>query len=649
MTALNRAEGGAAASRLLIAALLAGSGLCVGGVAAQPELEGPITVEVIEEAAPREEDGPRFAIGSIRLAYADDDPASLGLPDLAEFEGVQFRLLQTAQGYVAPRRGLPAVTLTLQDIAEQPTRQFYASALLQISGQLVQEFNRRGVIGVFIVPDELRLSTGQDARRPGEEGITLRVFTAEVSQVNTIASGSRIPTEDRINSRAHRRIRENSPVRPPEEGEDRSVGLLRRDRLDPYVLRQNRHPGRQVDVAIAPGLGSGEAVLDYYVYESKPWTVYYQLSNTGTRNTSEWRHRFGFTHNQLFGNDDILSLDYITAGFDDSHAIVGSYEAPFFGVDRLRWRVSGGYNEFTASDVGLAGEGFKGDGYNFGGELIFNAHQWDNLFVDYYAGARFQNVTVENEITQIKGDADIWYLTLGARAERFSETQTLSADAGFEFGFGNDVDEMQRLGRVDPDKDWVAFNWNARYSFYIEPAIFGEAWRDPTTPETSTLAHEMFFRFAGQHALGNRLIPSAQATTGGFYSVRGYDETVVASDNQVLLTAEYRFHVPRVFAINPEPRYRVFGEPFKFSPQQVYGRPDWDWILRGFADVGWTGNSDALSFEGDETLVGVGVGTEIQFKRNLQARLDWGFALTDPDSAERSQNSKLHFVLTLLY
>ena len=81
----------------------------------------------------------------------------------------------------------------------------------------------------------------------------------------------------------------------------------------------------------------GEVNLDNLVSEVRPWYAYAQVSNTGTKQTDPWRERFGFVHNQLTGNDDVLSIDYLTAGFEQSHAIVGSYELPVFNIDRLRY------------------------------------------------------------------------------------------------------------------------------------------------------------------------------------------------------------------------------------------------------------------------------------------------------------------------
>ena len=136
----------------------------------------------------------------------------------------------------------------------------------------------------------------------------------------------------------------------------------------------------------------GAVILDYLVTEAKPWAVYSQISNTGTKDTNEWRERFGFVHNQLTNRDDILSLDYVTAGFSDSNTIQASYEAPVMGSRKWRWRVYGMYSEYTASDVGQAQENFDGQQYEMGAELIVNVFQKRDFFVDLFAGGKYERV-----------------------------------------------------------------------------------------------------------------------------------------------------------------------------------------------------------------------------------------------------------------
>jgi hypothetical protein len=123
----------------------------------------------------------------------------------------------------------------------------------------------------------------------------------------------------------------------------------------------------------------------------------------------------------------------------------------------------------------------------------------------------------------------------------------------------------------------------------------------------------------------------------------------VAGDSAVIGTAEYRYHIPRAFDIESEPR-EFFGKPFRAAPQYVYGRPDWDLVLKAFLDAGAVYQSDIQPFESDETLVGVGVGCDLVFRRNLTARLDWGFALTEiPSIPVNVGSNRLQFVVTILY
>ncbi|MCH7572841.1 MAG: hypothetical protein IH891_08000 [Planctomycetes bacterium] len=144
-------------------------------------------------------------------------------------------------------------------------------------------------------------------------------------------------------------------------------------------------------------------------------------------------------------------------------------------------------------------------------------------------------------------------------------------------------------------------------------------------------------------------MPQAEAVAGGLYTVRGYPESAVAGDDIIIARFEYRYHVPRAFDIDPEPE-ELFGEPFRSAPQYVYGRPDWDLILKGFFDVARVSLNDRLSFEKNETLIGVGVGAEFIFKRNFNVRLDWGFALEDVTTASvNSGSNRLHVLATILF
>jgi hypothetical protein len=126
-------------------------------------------------------------------------------------------------------------------------------------------------------------------------------------------------------------------------------------------------------------------------------------------------------------------------------------------------------------------------------------------------------------------------------------------------------------------------------------------------------------------------------------------------------SVEYRFHYPRTFAVSEPGKLgereftklaKFLGNDFRYAPQEAFGRADWDLIFKGFVDAGATEIAFAQAGEDSYTLVGAGVGVEFQFKRNMVARMDWGFALAevdDPANPVDVGDNELHFLLTVLY
>ena len=161
-----------------------------------------------------------------------------------------------------------------------------------------------------------------------------------------------MPADQGINHPKHRRLIKQAPL---DIGE-----LLSKAALDRYIYHLNRHPGRRVDIAVAPGQEPGEAVVDFMVAEVKPWAVYYQISNTGTDSTGEWRHRFGYLHYQTFSRDDVFNVDYSTS-FDGSDIFNISYEAPLGGWSRLRGRFHSMWSQFDSDDIGQTQRNFEGE------------------------------------------------------------------------------------------------------------------------------------------------------------------------------------------------------------------------------------------------------------------------------------------------
>lgn len=595
---------------------------------------------------------PSYLVGAFVIRYAVEHPQFPALDDLMK---ARVTLGVVDGGYAKPSSATTKATYSIEELCTQPPQRYTTFALFAVQRAVKQALEKEGIFATLVTLSDQEFAPN-DARKEGEAqyvdqrpkgstAVTLIVRTGVVGEERTLAFGDRVPYEERINNPLHAPILKNSPVKVFEQDDPRRADLLRKDKLDDYVYRLNRHPGRRVDLAIAAGEREGELALDYLVNENKPWSIYAQISNTGTAQTNEWRERFGFVHNQLTGADDILSIDYVTAGFEDSQYVGLNYERPIWG-DWLRMRLFGNANSFQASDVGATEEQFDGSGWAFGGELIANILQRQSLFLDAYAGARWQHITTTNDALDTEGDDDFFLPDVGLRLERFTDTSATNAEAGFEFNLqdvANTSDNLDDLQRQNADPDWGTFHGLLSHSFYIEQFFI-----ENSSAANTTLAHEIALAVRGQYAFNYRLIPNFQDVLGGMYTVRGYPESVVAGDSVVVGTIEYRFHLPQALGIEATPG-KLFGETFRYRPQVPYGRADWDLVLKGFLDMGSSNINSAQGTESDETLIGAGVGVDLLYRRNLNVRVDWGIALDEIEGEVTSGSNRFHISATILF
>ncbi|GJM19003.1 MAG: hypothetical protein DHS20C14_12160 [Phycisphaeraceae bacterium] len=628
------------------------------GAPVQPETADD-TPSLIQPDAQR--DGLAYPVTGFTIEYPLAHP---DLPDPEAVFDVLVPLTRTDAGWLGPVEGVEPEYIRLGSFNDGQTRTIYGSALATINTTVRDALEVRwGLIGHLVTPaiDEIAYeTTSQDLRQPGETGLTIQVWRAAVGEVRSIGFGQKwdryarkrgVGDEPKPEARgsldhpSHARIRDRSPV---QEGD-----ILRRPAMDREIHHLNRHPGRRVDISLAPSGEPGEVVLDYLVTEAKDWSVYYQISNTGTENTDPWVHRFGYLNNQLTGREDVFQLDYITAGFDETHAVLGSYEFRIHPSGRLRARVYGRWNEYSASDVGIGGDAFLGTGYEVGAEVIGNVWQDDDRFIDLVGGFRWERIEVDNRLLFITGEEDFFLPYVAVRAERVSALRTFFGEAKLEVGTGGDRNEIFKLGRFNVSEQWATLKGSASYSFFLEPLLNPDGFEGLSDPNEMTLAHEIFLSARGQWSFNDRLVPNFQQTAGGFYTVRGYDESEAVGDNAVVATAEYRFHLGRALPATDE-LSTFAGRPFRLRRTQPYGAADWDVIFRGFMDAAAVASADRNTFsESNDTLLSVGVGTEVRVKNNITLRLDYGVALSDVGAGalKRAEagDSRLHFQATLLF
>ena len=627
----------------------------------------PAAVSDAQLQADPDLDGYVYDYEVLRIRFATRHP---DLPLIESLYGLSTQLLETEDGFIAPRdaEGLVGRSVSLGELVGMRDRTISTSAVNLVAATIVREFQRRGISGVLVAPDpdQIDPATAEDLRDFEDPEFRLLIWVGVVADMRTIASG-RISGPEGIDNEAHARIKKYSPVRPDSGAPgERRKDLIRRSLLDEYVLRLNRHPGRRVDISIAasgePGATPEQVTLDYLVNESRPWNLFAQYSNSGSESTSEWRQRYGFTHNQLTDSDDVLRVDYITSAFNtdafrDTNTLILSYERPVPRLDAVRARAYGSYSEYLAGDVGGQGQDFSGQTFTGGGELILTVYQRGNLFIDLVGGGKAERIRVRSVVGgTVNSDAstDFLYVYGGVRLNRSNQVSSVFADLNLERTLNalisNDTSKLDDLGRFRTDPNWITFTWDTGFSVYVDPWLNGQAWSDPSTPGSSTLAHELVFGFRGQYPFSDRLIPQKQAVVGGGSSVRGYPESVSAGDISLVGSAEYRLHVPRLLAVRDEPSQLPLLGRFRVRPQQAYGSPDWDLILAAFVDAARVQVTDPESTENDEDLVSAGLGVEVSLRQNFTARADFGFALdTTSDGLVSEGDTQVHITVTLLF
>ncbi|MBG81528.1 MAG: hypothetical protein CMJ39_12580 [Phycisphaerae bacterium] len=580
-------------------------------------------------------DGTSYIADPLLVDYRHPHP---DLPSTAFFMDMPIILGLTDEGWIAPRENVNVVETSINEINADGGGVFWSSAIATITSAISRVLVEDDLLGVFVIPDQQQISAaagsiGLDLRPVDQTELTIMITVGRVVETRTVAQGNRIEEGEEVNHVTHKAIKGSSPIQPHDGEAEIASGpradLLRQDQLTDYIHRLNRHPGRQVEASVAAAAVPGGVSLDFLVFEPNPLTLYYEIGNTGTPQEEGLRQRFGIFHSQLTGNDDVLSLEYVTSNFSTTNAVLGSYQFRVTDDNRVRGGLMGSWNKFVNDQFGDEFIDYTGYSWSTGGQLIFNVYQDGPFFIDVVPGVNYQKVKVSNELLNDSGIAGFLLPYAQLQASRQDDQGLFQAMVGIEGSpLSQSNQELTLLGRLNPSERWARMNWSASLSTFLEPLLNPVEWGNPETPETSTLAHELAFRFSGQYSFGSRLVPQFQSIMGGIYSVRGYAQSVVAGDNSIFGSLEYRFHIPRTFAVQPEP-IDFMGAPFRAAPQYVYGRPDWDLILKAFFDAGYVFQNGNLPFEVNNTLLGAGIGMEFLYKSNLRVRMDWGFALHD--------------------
>ena len=621
----------------------------------------------------------RYKVSKFVVKYGPPkNPPHPGLPPVDSLASAPVTLGEAKEGggYVAPGAGTRDVPVVLSRF--NTAEAFSGDALQIVSLALSNALNKKGVYGVFVIadPDQINPSTGEDLRKGGTE-LTMLVYASEVKQVRAIVKPvPKAPFKGvatTVDDPKYKKIAVKSPLKAPEK--NKPGGLLVRASLQDYLDRINRFPGRRVDVAVSASGQEAGVVLDYIVHVEKPPVfVFDQTSNTGTEASGTWRTRAGFELRQLAGLDDLLDASFETSLSSETYSAFGSYQVAAVFPDRLKLKLYGGYGRFLAQDVGFDLAAFRGNSATVGLLAIYTPYYFKGFPIDLLAGVEFKYVDISDVRGGQEGQTKFLLPYVGFSSDKVTDTYNAFVSGQLQLNLpsviGTDNGELQQMGRLNVDRDFLVGRYSVGASFFLEPLLFRKSWAAYTAEpdadkrkgywRTLTTAHELSFLVRGQYTFADkRLIPQFEDVIGGFVSVRGYPEAYTAGDDSVVLSTEYRFHLPRVLkpydtATRGEPDPSKAAK-FALRPPTILGRPDLDLILRLFCDLGYVENNDLQpSLEANRVLASVGIGAEVQVSRYLNLRADWGFALSPVNDQKTSRPvsvgaSRISFVGVLSY
>jgi hypothetical protein len=595
-----------------------------------------------------------YPVSSLTFRYGNDDTAGLPTPkDLAANLAFTFDVRQGVLVLPPDGSGVP-VMLTAKQI--KPNTQFTEAAIMSLLQQVVNYFTSKNYMGVFVVPntDQIDPRTGYASDSYlNNPNLEIVIWVNRVAQVRTINKGGRFAQGSAINNKAEAAIASHSPLLASSGNAQQNAAakanmdVLMQNDIDDYLARLNRYPGRHVDAAVSNDGQTGKVNLDYIVTEGKPYTVYFEGSNTGTASTGIWNERIGVIDNQVTNYDDTFMADYQTTSLQGtSNSADISYERPIKYPDYIRARIYGDYSNYNSSNFAISSTMFTGQTWTGGGEFIFSPFQaWDGFAVDFTTGFKWENTRIDNQTLNQSQAVDFMLPYVGVSVDRQRFTNSTHADLTLIENVNHlSQSAMTNLGRLDTQSQAPQALFDASESFYLEPIFNPSDFKTGQNWSDSTLAEELSFRVAGQYTMDSkRVVPQDEYVAGGYYTVRGYPTSFVSGDTGWVGNAEYHLHLPRllrpyVTADNPK---ATAPTGFKVRPPGVFGTPDWDLMLLGFFDVGQIYNNRAEINEiPSVTLYSAGGGVEMKVYDNLDLRVELGEALrgvNDPSAGLQVQ------------
>jgi hemolysin activation/secretion protein len=378
----------------------------------------------------------------------------------------------------------------------------------------------------------------------------------------------------------------------------------------------NENPAKKTSLQLESGDKDGEVNAALKVSDDKVWKAGVTLDNTGTKDTGKTHLGVLLQHDNVFGLDHVLSVQYTTTLEKPSKVSVYGlgYHIPLYWLgDSID--LFGSYSDVDSGTVaaGLVNLQVSGKGAVYGArynQSLARVGNYEPKLVyglDYKAfqnGVQFLGQQLGRDVTV--HPASIGYTgawTLAAGEASFAVTALRNIPGG-NLGRTADFNAV----RIGATANYSILHYGATYSRVL-PADW-----------------QLRLALSGQYTR-DALIPGEQFGAGGASSVRGFAEREVANDYGYQVNAE--IYTPNLCAA-----IRSFATQCR---------------VLAFYDGAHAARNKPLPGEiTDINISSVGVGLRLAVERYVTFQFDYGHAINVFGSARIDKN-RFHFRMSVAY
>lgn len=306
--------------------------------------------------------------------------------------------------------------------------------------------------------------------------------------------------------------------------------------IDAQLQLANENPARNLQVLLQPGAEPATIEAQLTASEREPSRFTLRADNTGSESSGRWRTALGWQHADLFGTDQVLTLEAQTAPRDAKNVKIlsGAWRMPLpqwlSTIDAfVAWSdVQSGTTNTAAGDLD-----FQGRGTVFGLRGTRYLPRWGT--VDQRVSLGFESREYRNQCT-IEGLPEAACGSAGASVSLQPVSLTYTAQSAGSLPWGLSLGlhgNSAAGGRSSRPEDFEAVRAGSTrvYKLVRLAANIG-------TGPIDWLWNAGFSAQFSAQATRSTLVPGEQFGIGGSQSVRGYEEREVNGDNGGHLSIE---------------------------------------------------------------------------------------------------------------